>query len=157
MAILSPANLELNLYLPLAFWEGPHLICVHKMFVRNNHISRVNVMNILYLPSLKLTAKSPQNRPLENLETGISRVKLLVFRELYHLKKLRIVPTISPTTNPGPDDHIHRIGRTGRAGVPGRAVTFLDSRESKEAREVGCSGGGHFFPRVAWGVTEGGL
>lgn len=39
--------------------------------------------------------------------------------------------------SPGPDDHIHRIGRTGRAGVPGRAVTFLDSRESKEAREAG--------------------
>ena len=49
------------------------------------------------------------------------------------------IPMIFPLSHCslGPDDHIHRIGRTGRAGVPGRAVTFLDHRESKEAREVG--------------------
>lgn len=53
----------------------------------------------------------------------------------------------------GPDDHIHRIGRTGRAGVPGRAVTFLDNRESKEAREVWDGRGGWMVSTVV--VNEG--
>ncbi|CAK0886886.1 unnamed protein product, partial [Prorocentrum cordatum] len=34
------------------------------------------------------------------------------------------------------EDHVHRIGRTGRAGVPGVAVTFLDRSEGKQAYEV---------------------
>lgn len=34
------------------------------------------------------------------------------------------------------EDHIHRIGRTGRAGIPGTAITFLDHTEGKQAREV---------------------
>jgi len=35
-----------------------------------------------------------------------------------------------------PEDHIHRIGRTGRAGTKGTAITFLDTAEGKQAREV---------------------
>ncbi|CAK0885704.1 unnamed protein product, partial [Prorocentrum cordatum] len=34
------------------------------------------------------------------------------------------------------EDHVHRIGRTGRAGIPGVAVTFLDRSEGKQAYEV---------------------
>mmetsp|Transcript_32007 Transcript_32007/g.73472 ORF Transcript_32007/g.73472 Transcript_32007/m.73472 type:complete len:686 (+) Transcript_32007:32-2089(+) len=34
------------------------------------------------------------------------------------------------------EDHVHRIGRTGRAGMSGVAITFLDPSEGKQAREV---------------------
>jgi len=38
-----------------------------------------------------------------------------------------------PTNN---EDYVHRIGRTGRAGSKGRAVTFFTSDNSKQAREL---------------------
>ena len=95
-AVLSPANLELNLYLPLAFWGEPHLICVHKMFcTQQSHLK--GECDEYIIPTLPETnSKIPQNRPLENLETGISRVKLLVFRECPHHPQ---VPTTTSTAS----------------------------------------------------------
>jgi len=37
---------------------------------------------------------------------------------------------------PGPDDYIHRIGRTGRAGSTGAADTLFTSGDRKHAREL---------------------
>ena len=37
---------------------------------------------------------------------------------------------------PGPDDYIHRIGRTGRAGSTGTANTLFTSGDRKHAREL---------------------
>jgi len=29
------------------------------------------------------------------------------------------------------EDYIHRVGRTGRAGATGKAISFIDPREDK--------------------------
>ena len=36
--------------------------------------------------------------------------------------------------NPG--DYVHRIGRTGRAGAPGHAISFVTREESGAVREI---------------------
>ncbi|CAD0046877.1 unnamed protein product [Aureobasidium pullulans] len=45
------------------------------------------------------------------------------------------------------EDYIHRIGRTGRAGAMGTAITFFTTENSKQARDLmvryGGGGGGH--------------
>jgi len=35
-----------------------------------------------------------------------------------------------------PDDYVHRIGRTGRAGSPGHAITFAAPEQSKDIRDI---------------------
>jgi ATP-dependent RNA helicase RhlE len=35
-----------------------------------------------------------------------------------------------------PEDYVHRIGRTGRAGLPGEAIAFMSSEEAKLLAEV---------------------
>ncbi len=35
-----------------------------------------------------------------------------------------------------PDDYVHRIGRTGRAGAPGHAITFATPEQSKDIRDI---------------------
>jgi len=50
------------------------------------------------------------------------------------IKGVKLVVNFDVATSA--EDHIHRIGRTGRAGIPGLAVTFLDHKEGKQAREV---------------------
>lgn len=77
-----------------------------------------------------------RDQALHSFKTGRTPVMLAtdVAARGLDIKGVKLV--INYDVAPCPDDHIHRIGRTGRAGVPGRAVTFLDHRESKEAREV---------------------
>jgi len=50
------------------------------------------------------------------------------------IKGVKLVVCFDAAANA--EDHIHRIGRTGRAGMPGHAITFLDYTEGKQAREV---------------------
>jgi superfamily II DNA/RNA helicase len=52
-----------------------------------------------------------------------------------------------------PDDYIHRIGRTGRAGMTGIAIT-LATREDNEAIARIEKLIGHKIPRVAAGTEE---
>lgn len=77
-----------------------------------------------------------RDQALHSFKTGRTPVMLAtdVAARGLDIKGVKLV--VNYDVAPCPDDHIHRIGRTGRAGVPGRAVTFLDRRESKEAREV---------------------
>ncbi|CAL1162067.1 unnamed protein product [Cladocopium goreaui] len=76
-----------------------------------------------------------RDQALHSFKTGRTPVMLAtdVAARGLDIKGVKLV--VNYDVAPCPDDHIHRIGRTGRAGVPGRAVTFLDHRESKEARE----------------------
>jgi len=50
------------------------------------------------------------------------------------IKGVKMVINFDAATNA--EDHVHRIGRTGRAGQPGTAITFLDHSEAKQAWEV---------------------
>lgn len=57
------------------------------------------------------------------------------------------------------EDYIHRIGRTGRAGAEGTAITFFTTDNSKQARDlVGVlqEAKQHIDPRLAEMVRYGG-
>jgi ATP-dependent RNA helicase DDX5/DBP2 len=57
------------------------------------------------------------------------------------------------------EDYIHRIGRTGRAGANGTAITFFTTDNSKQARDlVGVlqEAKQHIDPRLAEMVRYGG-
>jgi len=77
-----------------------------------------------------------RDQALHSFKTGRTPIMLAtdVAARGLDIKGVKLVVNYDVASSP--DDHIHRIGRTGRAGVPGKAVTFLDSRETKEAREV---------------------
>jgi ATP-dependent RNA helicase DDX5/DBP2 len=50
------------------------------------------------------------------------------------VKGVKMVVNFDPANNA--EDYVHRIGRTGRAGEKGTAVTFLTPDEGKQAREI---------------------
>ena len=59
---------------------------------------------------------------------------------------------------PGPDDYIHRIGRTGRAGAKGVADTLFVRGDAKHARELAriLSDAGQLVPPALASMTGGG-
>ena len=71
-------------------------------------------------------AQSERTRVLGELRRG--RTKIVVATDLaargLHVEQLAVVVNFDlPRTT---DDYVHRIGRTGRAGAQGRAVSFID-------------------------------
>mmetsp|Transcript_50807 Transcript_50807/g.108864 ORF Transcript_50807/g.108864 Transcript_50807/m.108864 type:complete len:761 (+) Transcript_50807:138-2420(+) len=50
------------------------------------------------------------------------------------IKGVKMVVNYDPPHNS--EDYVHRIGRTGRAGMSGLAITFLDPNETRQAREI---------------------
>jgi len=50
------------------------------------------------------------------------------------------IPDVSPVVNfdipPDPEYYVHRIGRTGRLGKRGEAITFVNPREMREPRVI---------------------
>ena len=66
-------------------------------------------------------------------------IYICIYIHILYVHNIPLHPMIFPLSHCslGPDDHIHRIGRTGRAGVPAGQWPFWITGESKEAREVG--------------------
>lgn len=52
-----------------------------------------------------------------------------------------------------PDDYVHRIGRTGRAGAKGRAFTFVTPEDAEAISNVEKLTGGK-IPEFGWGAPE---
>lgn len=52
-----------------------------------------------------------------------------------------------------PDDYVHRIGRTGRAGAKGRAFTFVTPEDAEAIGNVEKLTGGK-IPEFGWGAPE---
>jgi superfamily II DNA/RNA helicase len=44
--------------------------------------------------------------------------------------------TVSATTSENPEDYVHRIGRTARAGKTGKAITFVSKEEQYLVRAI---------------------
>jgi superfamily II DNA/RNA helicase len=77
-----------------------------------------------------------RNRRLQGLRQG--QVRVLVATDV--AARGIDVPTISHVINFGlpmkPEDYVHRIGRTGRAGRNGMAVTFAEASERGKVRAI---------------------
>merc|ERR1719499_1754282 len=73
---------------------------------------------------------------LNGLKTG--RFKVLVATDVaargLDIKGVGLVVNYDPANNA--EDYVHRIGRTGRAGAKGYAVTFLTSMDGHKARGI---------------------
>eukprot|EP00927_Polykrikos_kofoidii_P000287 TRINITY_DN1010_c2_g1_i1.p1 TRINITY_DN1010_c2_g1~~TRINITY_DN1010_c2_g1_i1.p1 ORF type:complete len:611 (-),score=92.23 TRINITY_DN1010_c2_g1_i1:158-1729(-) len=116
-----------------------------------------------------------RDEALNGLKNG--RIKVLVATDVaargLDIKGVGLVVNYDPANNT--EDYVHRIGRTGRAGVKGFAVTFLTRQDaskahgivevmqrtnqpvSQELRELSRGGGGHGGgDRRRWGSGGGG-
>jgi len=73
---------------------------------------------------------------LNGLKSG--RVKVLVATDVaargLDIKGVGLVVNFDPANNT--EDYVHRIGRTGRAGAKGYAITFLTGAEGHKARGI---------------------
>jgi len=73
---------------------------------------------------------------LNGLKQG--RFKVLVATDVaargLDIKGVGLVLNFDPANNT--EDYVHRIGRTGRAGAKGYAITFLSSQEASKARGI---------------------
>merc|ERR1712032_1334903 len=50
------------------------------------------------------------------------------------VKNIRLVVNFDPANNA--EDYVHRIGRTGRAGTKGQAVTLLTMDDGRQAQQI---------------------
>lgn len=77
-----------------------------------------------------------RDRALGNFKAG--NVKVLVATDVaargLDVKTVRLVINYDPANNA--EDYVHRIGRTGRAGMTGTAVSFLTDRDGKKAGDI---------------------
>merc|ERR550532_1715924 len=77
-----------------------------------------------------------RDEALSGLKNG--RYKVLVATDVaargLDIKGVGLVVNFDPANNA--EDYVHRIGRTGRAGAKGYAVTFLTSADGHKARGI---------------------
>ncbi|MDR0934540.1 MAG: DEAD/DEAH box helicase [Burkholderiaceae bacterium] len=77
-----------------------------------------------------------RNRTLDNLRRG--RVKILVATDV--AARGIDIPTITHVFNYDlpkfPEDYVHRIGRTGRAGKNGMAISLVNYKENKNVKRI---------------------
>merc|ERR550532_1042155 len=77
-----------------------------------------------------------RDEALNGLKSG--RFKVLVATDVaargLDIKGVGLVVNYDPANNT--EDHVHRIGRTGRAGAKGYAVSFLTNADSHKARGI---------------------
>ncbi len=73
---------------------------------------------------------------LHSFKTGMARV--LVATDIaargIDVKEISLVLNYDVPENP--EDYIHRIGRTGRAGAPGRAITIATPEQHQDVRDI---------------------
>ncbi|CAJ1434901.1 unnamed protein product, partial [Effrenium voratum] len=73
---------------------------------------------------------------LNGLKNG--RYKVLVATDVaargLDIKGVGLVVNFDPANNT--EDYVHRIGRTGRAGAKGYAITFMTSQDAPKARGI---------------------
>mmetsp|Transcript_19468 Transcript_19468/g.45256 ORF Transcript_19468/g.45256 Transcript_19468/m.45256 type:complete len:692 (+) Transcript_19468:76-2151(+) len=77
-----------------------------------------------------------RDEALDNFRSG--RVSVLVATDVaargLDVKGVTLVVNFDPANNA--EDYVHRIGRTGRAGQKGTAITFLTSSEGNKAKGI---------------------
>jgi len=80
--------------------------------------------------------QTQRDAALDGLRTG--RLKCLVATDVaargIDIKGVTLVVNYDPAGNP--EDYVHRIGRTGRAGMKGTAVSFLTSYDGYKAKGI---------------------
>jgi ATP-dependent RNA helicase RhlE len=78
-----------------------------------------------------------RNKSIENFENGLSRILIATDVIARGIDIEKISTVISFDTPFYPENYIHRIGRTGRAGAEGKSILFVTEKETdlKEAIE----------------------
>lgn len=79
---------------------------------------------------------SQRTQALEGFKSG--RYRVLVATDIasrgIDVKNIELVINFDIPENP--EDYVHRIGRTGRAGTPGRAISFATPDQSRDVRDI---------------------
>ena len=87
-------------------------------------------------PSAHRDPQIDRDSAIEDFKNGVSQVLIatsIAARGL-DVKQLRLVVNYSSPNHY--EDYVHRCGRTGRAGTPGTAVTFIGEEEERFAPEL---------------------
>lgn len=81
-------------------------------------------------------SQSQRREALEGFKSG--RYRVLVATNIaargIDVRGIEVVVNFDLPDNS--EDYVHRIGRTGRAGVPGRAITFATPQQRREIRSI---------------------
>lgn len=77
-----------------------------------------------------------RSRSLEGFRSGAYRILIATDIAARGIDVSGIELVINYDVPEHAEDYVHRIGRTGRAGVTGRAITFASSDQASEVRDI---------------------
>jgi ATP-dependent RNA helicase RhlE len=111
------------------------------IFLRVKHGARkiCNAMREIGVSSAEIHSNRSQNQRKEALEGFKNgRYRVLVATDIasrgIDVKNIELVINFDLPENP--EDYVHRIGRTGRAGLSGKAISFAMPDQGSKVREI---------------------
>jgi ATP-dependent RNA helicase RhlE len=93
--------------------------------------------------------QSQRDRSLASFKSGSARILIATDVASRGLDVVDIAHVVNFDIAKAAEDHIHRIGRTGRAGASGRATTFLTPEDQRELKRDMASALGVSVPAPA--------
>jgi len=111
------------------------------VFTRTKHgadrvVRKLDKANIRAMAIHGDKSQGARTKALEGFRSGL--VPILVASDIaargLDIDEIRLVVNYDVPADP--DTYVHRIGRTGRAGASGKAVTFITSEDNEEVRDI---------------------
>ncbi len=134
--IINPDDRLSHLLKVLAFYKGSVLV-----FVRTKHGVKNLTAKLQGLghKAVEIHSNLSLNRRRQALDSFKSkRERIMVATDVaargLDVSGIELVVNFNLPDNS--DDYVHRIGRTGRAGQPGKAITFATPNERREIKEI---------------------
>lgn len=81
-------------------------------------------------------AQSVRLQALEKFKTGKARVLVATDIVARGIDIIELSHVINFNIPEAPEDYVHRIGRTGRAGLEGTAISFCDELEKRSLKDI---------------------
>jgi ATP-dependent RNA helicase RhlE len=81
-------------------------------------------------------SQSVRLRALENFKSGKSRILVATDIVARGIDIVELSHVINFNIPESPEDYVHRIGRTGRAGLTGTAISFCDNLEKRSLAAI---------------------
>jgi ATP-dependent RNA helicase RhlE len=120
----------------LTQYTGTVLVFTRTKFIAKKVTSSVLRMGHTAAEIHSNRSLAQRRKALDGFKSGAYRV--LVATDIaargIDVKDIELVINYDIPDNP--DDYVHRIGRTGRAGSTGRAITFAAPEQGKEVRQI---------------------